>query len=220
MNTTHRVIAAAATLVLAVAAPAAATTHEPTPPPEQPAEIPWPPVSTHGKFVALPEGFYATETFPLCGSAITIAADDDDPGQYRALVTAEGDAVVEYRGDLTLDITRASDGAKLDDLLLDGQAIETYDADGVTATFDYTGPSMVIAMDEADIQALEEAGLPQAFLYLSGRLVSTITLESTPVPGQEPPAALEVEITDNTAEYVFDLCELLDQAAPEAATAP
>ncbi|MCD1143927.1 hypothetical protein LQU92_01550 [Kocuria sp. LUK] len=218
MDTTHRVIAATASLLLAVVAPASAA--ELTPPPEPPAENEFPPASTHGKFVPLPAEFFATDTVPLCGSELTIAADDGGTGQYRALVTDEGDTVVEYRGDLTVDITRASDGATLEDVLLDGRAIETYDADGVTATFDYTGPSMVVAVDEMDVQAMEEAGLPQAFIYLSGRLSSTITLESAPVPGQQPPPAVSVEITENTAEYVFDLCDLLDQATPEAIPAP
>lgn len=55
-------------------------------------------------------------------------------------------------------------------MLLDSAPVETYDADGVTGTFDYLGPAMVIATED-------------------------------------------VEIVENTTEYVFDVCDLLDQAA-------
>lgn len=220
MNATHRIIAAASTVLLAVATPAAATLPEPTPPPEQPAEVQWPPASTHGAFLPLPEDFFAPDTLPLCGSEVTIATETVEPLRYRALVTEEGDTVVEYRGTMALDITRASDGATLQDVLLDATPIETYDADGLAATFDYPGSTMVIATDDVHVQALAEAGLPPAFIYLSGRLVTTVTLESVPEPGQAPPVVSDVEIVENTTEYVFDVCDLLDQAAAEKSPAP
>lgn len=219
MNTTHRIAAAATAVLMALATPTGATTHEPTPPAEDSTPLQWPPASTHGAFVPIPKEFKAPDTLPLCGSEVTITQEDVEPGRYRALVTEDGDTAVEYRGAITLDITRASDGAKLQDVLLDSTPIETYDADGVTATFDYSGPAMVLAVDEVDIQVLADAGLPPALIYLSGRLVSTTRLESAPEPGQEPPAVVEVQITENTTEYVFDLCMLLDQAAQEAASA-
>lgn len=214
MNTTRRFTAAAATAVLAIAAPAAATTHEPTPPAE-PGEIQWPPASTNGAFVPLPEEYSAPATLPLCDSEVTIAQEFVEPGVYRALVTKDGDTVVQYGGSMSLDITRNSDGAQLQNILLDSSPIETYAADGLSATLDYPGPALVIAQDELQIQALAEEGLPQAFLYLSGRFVNTVTLESVPEAGAEPPAVTDVEIVENSTEYVFDVCDLLDQAASE-----
>lgn len=220
MNTTHRIIAAASTVLLAVAAPAAATMPEPTPPPEQPAGLQWPPASTHGAFLPLPEDFFAPETLPLCDSEVTITTEAVEPLRYRALITEDGDTVVEYRGTIALDITRASDGAVLQDVLLDSTPIETYDADGAAATFDYPGPALVIATEDVHLRALAEAGLPPAFIYLSGRLVTTETLESVPEPGQDFPAVADVEVVENTTEYVFDVCHLLDQAAAEQTPAP
>lgn len=220
MNTTHRIIAAASTVLLAVATPAAATIPEPTPPPEQPAELQWPPASTHGAFLPLPEDFFAPETLPLCDSEVTITTEAVEPLRYRALITEDGDTVVEYRGTIALDITRASDGAVLQDVLLDSTPIETYDADGAAATFDYPGPALVIATEDVHLRALAEAGLPPAFIYLSGRLVTTQTLESVPEPGQDFPAVADVEIVEDTTEYVFDVCHLLDQAAAEQTPAP
>jgi hypothetical protein len=214
MNTAHRLAAACAAACRALIAPSTAVGQtEPAPPPEQPGELQWPPASTHGKLVPLPEEFYAPVTLPLCDSEVTITQEDVEPATYRALVTEDGDTVVEYGGSIALDITRASDGATLEDILLDSAPVETYYADGLSATFDYPGPAMVFAQEEVDIQALVEEGLPPAFLYLSGRLVSTATLESVPEPGGEPPVIAEVEIVENTTEYVFDVCDLLDRAA-------
>lgn len=214
MNTTQRITAAAATILLLAATPAGATSHEPAPPAE-PGEIQWPPASTNGAFVPLPEGYSAPATIPLCDSEVTIAQEFIEPGVYRALVTEDGDTVVQYGGTMSLDITRASDGAQLQDILLDSSPIETYAADGLSATADYPGPALVIALDEIQIQALAEEGLPQAFLYLSGRFVNTVTLDSVPEPGAEPPAVVDVEIVENSTEYVFDICDLLDQAASD-----
>lgn len=225
MKTSQRIIAAATTALLAVATPAAAHTPALVPPTEQPteqpAEVQWPPASTHGAFVPAPDDFLTPETLPLCGSEVTVTPEVVEPPRYRALVTEDGDTVVENRGVLTVDFTRASDGATLEDVELDLDSIETLHADGLTATSDQSGPGLVLATDEVEIQALEEAGLPPAFLFLSGRLVGTFTLESAFEPDQEGyPALAEVEIVENTTEYVFDLCDLLDQAAAEGTPAP
>jgi len=50
-------------------------------------------------------------------------------------------------------------------------------------------------------------------VYLSGRLTETVTFAAAPQPGEELPAVVSAEITENSTEYVFDLCDLLDQAA-------
>lgn len=223
MRTAHCCAAATAALLLGVATPASATMHEPAPS-EAPLEVQWPPASTHGAFRPLPDQFAQPATLPLCGSEVTIGPGDVNTTEYRALVTAAGDTVVEYRGTITADITRASDGASLDELSMDGRSFETYHADGRTATFDYHGSALVIALDPLELEVFEEAGLPQASFFLSGRIVETVTLESAPGPDQEYPPVVSAEITENSTEYVFDLCELLDQAAagqqPPTNTAP
>lgn len=220
MNTSQRIIAAAATALLAVATPAAAHTQEPAPPAEQSAEVQWPPASTHGMFLPYPDQLKQPFTLPACDSEITVAPGDVDESEYRALVDAEGNTVVEYRGSVTADVTRSSDGATLDEVDVSGGGFETYAADGSSVTFDWTGASIVVAFDEIEAQEFAEAGLPQAFLYLSGSLTETVTFESAPQPGQEVPPVASAEITDNSTEYVFDLCDLLDHAAAEETPAP
>ncbi|GAA1747325.1 hypothetical protein [Kocuria aegyptia] len=220
MNTTQRITAAAAAVLLLAATPAGATASEHEPPAEQPAEVQWPPASTHGRFVPFPEEFQQPYTVPACDSEITVAPGDVNEKEYRVLVTAEGDTVVEHRGAATVDYTRASDGAMLDEVDVSSHVFDTFYADGTTITFSGSGPGVVIASREAELQAHTEAGLPPAFLFLSGEVTGAITLESAPEPGQEP-AVVSVEITENTTEYVFDLCDLLDQAAADQqATSP
>ncbi|GAA1747172.1 hypothetical protein [Kocuria aegyptia] len=217
MNTTQRIVAAAAAALLLAATPAGATTHEPAPPAEQPAGAQWPPASTHGKFVPYPDEASQPITFPACDSEITIAPGDVDESEYRALVTAEGDLVVEHRGETTADITRASDGAMLDEVGTDGRSFQTFAADGTSLTVSGSGSGIVFPYSEQEAQAFAEAGLPEAFLFLSGDLAGTLTLEPASEPGQEP-TVVSAEITENTTEYVFDLCDLLDQAAADQQT--
>ncbi|MEX5303724.1 hypothetical protein [Kocuria sabuli] len=144
---------------------------------------------------------------------MTRSIGDIDTTQYRALVTAEGDTVVEYRGVVTVDITRASDGARLEELALTDSGFETYSADGRSVTYDWPGTWLVVAFDEVEAAAFAEAGLPEAFVYLSGRLTETVTFAAAPEHGEEMPPVTSVQILENSTEYVFDLCDLLDQAA-------
>ncbi|MEX5271160.1 hypothetical protein [Kocuria sabuli] len=220
MKTSQRIIAAAATALLAVATPAAAHTPEPAPPAEQPAEMQGPPPSTHGAFLPYPDELSESFTLPACGSEITVESGDVDEREYRVLVDTEGNTVVESRGAVTADVTRASDGAMLDEVDVSGGGFETFSADGTSVTYDTSGASIVVAFDEVEAQVFDEAGLPQAFLFLSGELTETVTFESAPQPGQEVPPVASAEITQNSTEYVFDLCDLLDQAAAEETTAP
>jgi hypothetical protein len=219
MPTTHRFTAATAAVCFALLTPAAASAS----PAEPPAEEQWPPASTHGAFRPVPPAFSQPQTFPACDSELTLSPGDIDEREYRALVTAEGDTVVEHRGESTVDITRASDGATLDEVDISGGGFETYAADGTSVTFDWAAPTIVVAFDEFETETFAEQGLPEAFLYLSGRLTETVTFESAPELGQEVPPVVGAEITENSTEYVFDVCDLLDQAAQdttgEAATA-
>ena len=222
MHTTQRITAAAAAALLFAATPAGATSHEPAPPTEPPAQMQGPPPSTHGKFIPAPEGHLTPYTAPLCDSEVTFTPEPVEPLRYRVLVTEDGDTVVETRGTSAVDIVRDSDGATLEDVELDFSAIETLYGDGTTFTIDRTGPALVIVTDEVEVEVLAEAGLPQAFIFLSGHLKATITLESESGtnPG-EPPAVVSAQLEENTTEYVFDVCHLLDQAAAgEEALAP
>jgi hypothetical protein len=208
MNTTSRRAAVIVAVLIAATAPSASAS------PAGPlAEVPWPPPSTHGRFLPYPENVDLNRTYPACGSHIHVYPGDAFDIRYRASVNDEGETVVEYRGNLTVDVNRLSDGATLDEIGVSGTRFEIFDPDGQTVTYDHHGSAIVAASDEVEAQAFTEAGLPEAFLYLSGDLTETVTYDSAPDElGQQFPPALSAEITENSTDYVFDLCDLLDEA--------
>ncbi|GAA1747224.1 hypothetical protein [Kocuria aegyptia] len=207
MNTTRRAAAVAVCLIVA-ATPAASGS-----PAVPPAQVPWPPPSTHGRFLPYPENVNLLGSYPSCGAHIDVSPGDVFDLQYRALVTDRGETVVEYRGDLTLDVRRLPDGADLDEVGVSASRIEVYDSSGTTVTYARTGPAIVAASNEVEAQAFADAGLPEAFLFLSGDLMETVTYETAPTElGQDVPPMLSAEITEDSTAYVFDLCDLLDQA--------
>jgi hypothetical protein len=208
MNTpSRRAAVVAAVLVTATAPSASASPAGPL------AEVPWPPPSTHGRFLPYPENVDLSRTYPACGSHIHVYPGDVFDLRYRALVNDEGQTVVEYRGNLTVDVHRLSDGASLDEIGVSGTRFEIFEPDGQTVTYDHHGSAIVAASDGVEAQVFTEAGLPEAFLYLSGDLTETVTYDSAPDElGQQFPPALSAEITENTTDYVFDLCDLLDEA--------
>lgn len=214
MDTAHRFIAAAATALLAVATPAVAIAQEPTPPEDQAAEeAPWPPESTHGQFLPLPEEALQPVTVPACGTEVTVSVGENDETVHRVWVTGTGDTVVELRGTASFDLTRASDGATLDEVELDGAAFQTISADGTTVTFDQVGPGLLMSETEDSAALSAGAGLPEDFLFLDGRFTATVTFDPETLDESGFPAVVSAEITENTTAYVCDVCDLLDQAA-------
>lgn len=214
MNTTSRRVAVAVAVLVAATAPTAAGS-----PAVPPAQVPWPPPSTHGRFLPYPYNVNINDTYPACGSHIHVSPGDVFDIQYRALINDIGETVVEYRGDLTLDVNLlASAGASVEEAYLDeisvsGTWFEIYDPDGQTITYDRPGPAIVAASGRVEAEAFAEAGLPETFLYLSGDLTETAFYDPAPIElGQEIPPPITAEITENSTAYVFDLCKMLDEA--------
>lgn len=216
MNTTSRRAAVLVAALVVATAPSAAGS--PAGPLDQ---VPWPPPSTHGKFLPYPENVDLNRTYPACGSHIFVYPGDVFDMQYRTLINDEGATVVEYRGNLTVDVDRLSDDASLEEVAVSGTWFEIYDPYGQTVAYDRPGPAIVAASDEVEAQAFAEAGLPETFLYLSGDLTETVIYDRAPNElGQQFPQALTAEITENSTAYVFDMCKLLDEAPPDPVPAP
>ncbi|MEX5298445.1 hypothetical protein RCG67_06660 [Kocuria sp. CPCC 205292] len=214
MDTAHRLIAAVSTALLAVAMPAVATARESTPSEEEAVEeAPWPPENTHGQFLPLPEEALQPITVPACGTEVTVSIGENDETVHRVWVTDTGDTVIELRGKASFDLMRASDGATLDEVELDGAAFQTISADGTTVTFDQFGPGLLMSETEESAALSAGAGLPEDFLFLDGRFTATVTFDPETLDEAGFPAVVSAEITENITEYVFDVCDLLDQAA-------
>jgi hypothetical protein len=128
---------------------------------------------------------------------ITLSPGDRKDLEYRSTVRG-GTTVVEFRGDATVDVTRASDGAMLDEFSAGGPRTETYV--GNTVIFSAQGPSILVASDDAEAAEFEEEGLPRAFSFASGTVTEVVVLPATEGvsnPDDIPPVEL-AEITQKT----------------------
>jgi len=208
MNTISRRAVVVAAALLTATAPAASSS-----PAVPPGHVPWPPASTHGKFIPYPDDVNNGYSFPACGSDIYVGPGEVSDIHYRAMVNDQGQTVVEFRGELTLDVNRLSDGAFLDEVAVSGAHLEIHTPGTTTVTYQRTGPAILASSHEVEAQAFTEAGLPATFLYLSGELSETLTYTTAPQElGQQIPPITAAQITEDTTEHVFDLCQMLDQA--------
>ena len=196
--------ATAAMVVAGAGAASAAPVLQPEPPDEG---VMWPPEDTNGEWVPVPEDFYEPLTTEACDSQVTVAAGDVREAEYRARVLPSGETVVRFRGDMTADISRESDGATLDELDVSGPGYEFWSPDDSTVTVALQGPALVgPAVDAATRGAAEAAGLPALGYFEEGVVVFRLAgnLEELTVES--------AEVLDVDAE-VTDVCTLLDDAA-------
>ncbi|MBJ2120934.1 hypothetical protein I6N91_08090 [Arthrobacter sp. MSA 4-2] len=187
--------------LLAGSASAAAQEEEPAP---------WPPADTGGEYLPVPEDYYEPFSVKACGSTVTVASGDVREVEYKSRVKDDGRTKVKYRGDATVDLTRASDGAFIDELDISGPGTQRISADGLSIEDSLKGASIIFPMGDRDAQALAAAGFPEFFYYEGG----TLTIEAQL---SEDPAAVEplsVRVTTNTTRQVRDVCEMLDEAGP------
>jgi hypothetical protein len=184
-------------------APAVAT-------PEEEAPTPWPPEDTGGKYLPVPDDYYAPVEVEVCGTTVTIESGDVRDVHYKARVKENGSTVVKFRGESTVDLTRASDEAFIDELDVSGPMVQHFSADKLTVTDSLKGPSYIYPLSDVDAAALAEEGFPEFFYYDRGWL--SIQAHLSEDPAEEPTS---VDILLNTTRHVHDLCEMLDEAAEE-----
>ncbi|WP_159618128.1 hypothetical protein [Arthrobacter zhaoguopingii] len=185
--------------LLAGSASAAAQEEEPAP---------WPPADTDGEYLPVPKDYYEPFSVKACGSTVTVASGDVREVHYKSRVKDDGRIKLKYRGDATVDLTRASDGAFIDELDISGPVTQRVSADGLSIEDSLKGASLIFPLGDRDAKALAAAGFPEFFFYERG----TLTIEAQL---SEDPAAVEplsVRVTTNTTTLVRDVCEMLDEA--------
>ncbi|WP_294564035.1 hypothetical protein [uncultured Arthrobacter sp.] len=176
---------------------------------EEPA--PWPPADTGGEYLPVPEDYYAPWKVEACGTDVEVTSGDIREVQYKSRVKDDGRTKVKYRGNATVDVTRASDGAFIDELDISGPGTQRISADGLSIEDSLKGASIIFPMGDRDAQALAAAGFPEFFYYEGGTLTIEAQLSQDPA-AVEP---LSVMITTNTTRQVRDVCEMLDEAGPK-----
>ncbi|MDN4612115.1 hypothetical protein [Arthrobacter burdickii] len=163
---------------------------------------------THG-FVPVPEEFYEPESYDVeaCGSTVTIASGDVREVQYRVRVNKDGSTVVRFRGESTVDLTRKSDGAFIDELDVSGPFTQRSSADGQNAELTFRGASIIDPTDPTSAAGFAAAGLPYLFFFEHGKL--TVQVEFSDDPTVMEPDSVEVV---HSPRHVVDVCDMLDEA--------
>jgi hypothetical protein len=157
-------------------------------------------------WVPVPEEFYEPVDVEACGSVVTIVGGDVREAELRQQVLDDGATFVEFRGARTVDLTRQSDGATIDELDISGRSWDLFSSDGTQVVFEVDGPSMLWAGNDVERAAADEAGLPYLMYFEEGTILLRLTVdpatgESTAVDGLQ----LDAD--------VVDLCGVLDEAA-------
>ena len=154
-------------------------------------------------WVPVPEEFYDPVDVEACGSVVTVAAGDVREAELRQQVLDDGSTFLEFRGSRTIDLTRQSDGATIDELDASGPSWDLISADGSEVVFELDGPSVLWAGNDVERAAADEAGLPHLMYVADGTILLRLTVdpatgESTAVDGLR----LDAD--------VVDLCEAFD----------
>ena len=157
-------------------------------------------------WVPVPEEFYEPVDVEACGSVVTVAGGDVREAEVRQQVLDDGSTFLEFRGDRTVDLTRQSDGATIDELDVSGRSWDLISSDGSEVVFQVDGPTVLWAGNDVERAAADEAGLPHLMYVQEGTILLRLTVdpatgESTAVDGLR----LEAD--------VVDLCGVLDEAA-------
>jgi hypothetical protein len=147
--------------------------------------------------------YYTGITFEACGDTITMEYGDVREVIGRETVTADG-SILEYRGAATVDLTRESDGAVIDELDISGAGSEVVRDDTVTITLE--GPSILFPIDPIQQAAWDEAGLPESDLAYFERGVAEVVVTVVPETGE--PVSEEWTRLD---ARIIDLCARFDR---------
>jgi hypothetical protein len=157
----------------------------------------------------VPEEYWAPFDAEACGSTVTITGGDVREAEQRVEVLEDGSTFTEYRGGATVDITRESDGATIDELDISGDAWELVSADATEVLIDLEGASVVLALNDVERAEFEAAGVPEFFWYEEGTVLLSLVVDAG--TGESQTADLLRVDAD-----VVDVCGLLDEAADDS----
>jgi hypothetical protein len=148
-------------------------------------------------WVPVPEEFYDPVDVEACGSVVTIVGGDVREAELRQQVLDDGTTFLEIRGGWTVDLTRQSDGAVIDELDTSGPSWDLISSDGTEVVAGLDGPKVIWAGNDVERAAADEAGLPHLMYLTEGSVLLRLTVdpatgESTAVDGLQ----LDADVVD------------------------
>ncbi|MGY1624247.1 hypothetical protein ACI789_18770 [Geodermatophilus sp. SYSU D00965] len=154
-------------------------------------------------WVPVPEEFYDPVDVEACGSVVTIAGGDVREAEQRQQALDDGGTFVEFRGARTVDLTRQSDGATVDELDTSGPSWDLVSSDSTEVVFEVDGPTVLYAGNDVERAAADEAGLPHLMYVQEGTVLLRLTIdpatgESTAVDGLR----LDADVVDLCDRFV------------------
>lgn len=191
----RRVLVGTATAVLVLSGGAAAAAGEPG--------------GGDDGWVPVPEEYYASIEVEACDSVVTIESGDVREVEQRSEELDDGTVFTEYRGGQTVDLTRESDGAMLDELDISGPAWDLVSADGTEVLVELDGPSLIWTLNEVERAAADEAGLPHLMYFAEGSVLFRVEID--PATG-ESTAVDDLRLDAD----IVDVCDLLDEAVDDS----
>jgi hypothetical protein len=147
-------------------------------------------------------GYYDAVEAQACGDTLTIEGGDVREVEIRSVTQEDGTVVNDLRGAATLDITRQSDGAMIDELDVSGPGHEVISPDGTQADITLEGASLISPMPgEEEFFAAE--GLFDLTYFKHGEVTLHITLD--------PDTGATVDFTADVDAHLIDLCKKFDK---------
>ena len=148
-------------------------------------------------WVPVPEEFYEPVDVEACGSVVTVTGGDVREAELRQQVLDDGSTFLEFRGDRTVDLTRQSDGATIDELDVSGRSWDLISSDGSEVVAELDGPLVLWTGNDVERAAADEAGLPHLMYLTEGSVLLRLTVdpatgESTAVDGLQ----LDADVVD------------------------
>jgi hypothetical protein len=121
--------------------------------------------------------FYTPLTIHACGTDVLIESGDEREVELRQTDLGDGVVRTEFRGDFTVDLTRQSDGAKIDELDISGDGYDEVGPDGGFILLN--GPSIAFPMDDVQRQAIEDAAGTDLAYWKRGTVVIHFELDES-----------------------------------------
>jgi hypothetical protein len=168
------------------------------------------PVVEVGEWALVPEDAFAAFSFEACGDTITMAGGDVLAAEERVSVLKSGATLIEFRGDVTVDLTRESDGAVIDELDISGVASTRISADGTEVTETLFGASILFPVADTERPVfLETFGTDLA--YFSDPAESVVFRLVVDAATGEVQEVRSIEVD----AHIVDLCQKFDRHGDE-----
>ena len=158
-----------------------------------------------GEWTPADPALYEPLEFAACGDTVTIEGGDVRAAEERVSTLENGATLIEFRGQVTVDLTRHADGAMIDELDVSGVGSTLISADGTKVKDILFGASIMFPLFEAEVGPFVDAFGTDLAYFSDPEESVRIRLTTDPATGE----VLDVRSIDVDA-HIEDLCTWFD----------